>query len=351
MSVSTNQSEIYKTSWADFELHALAALALTLAILMAMERILRTETKATAQGRPAPAHAREHEPGNHAGHQGPADSHHQQQVRRAPGTSSGVHRAPAAFRPAHRVPGEARQRHAPIRRPPMPERRHEPGAAMPRASSRSANGRCRTEPSSRCAAVIFPTAASCRPSPTSPSDARRRAHVARLASEDPLTGLPNRRVFRSTLDQMCGRSGSTASGAGSGICRSVPRSRSLQGRQRHAGPSYRGPAAAGGRNAAEAGVAAERCPGAARRRRIRHRGDRRPDRAPRSKHWPSRLIEAVSQPYEIDGHRIRSSISIGIAVGPRDGSNAEDLLDGGRSGALRGQGERARDLSGSTSDP
>ena len=26
------------------------------------------------------------------------------------------------------------------------------------------------------------------------------AHVARLASEDPLTGLPNRRVFRSTLD-------------------------------------------------------------------------------------------------------------------------------------------------------
>ncbi len=34
------------------------------------------------------------------------------------------------------------------------------------------------------------------------------AHVARLASEDPLTGLPNRRVFRSTLDQMCARSGS-----------------------------------------------------------------------------------------------------------------------------------------------
>src|SRR5262249_26362006 len=28
------------------------------------------------------------------------------------------------------------------------------------------------------------------------------ARVARLASEDPLTGLPNRRVFRSTLDQM-----------------------------------------------------------------------------------------------------------------------------------------------------
>jgi hypothetical protein len=46
VSVSTNQSEIYKASWADFQLHALAALALTLIILMAMERILRTEAKA-----------------------------------------------------------------------------------------------------------------------------------------------------------------------------------------------------------------------------------------------------------------------------------------------------------------
>ena len=31
------------------------------------------------------------------------------------------------------------------------------------------------------------------------------AHVARLASEDPLTGLPNRRVFRATLDDLCRR--------------------------------------------------------------------------------------------------------------------------------------------------
>ncbi len=31
----------------------------------------------------------------------------------------------------------------------------------------------------------------------------------------------------------------------------------------------------------------------------------------------NRLIEAVVQPYEIDGYRIRSSVSIGIAIGPR----------------------------------
>ena len=45
----------------------------------------------------------------------------------------------------------------------------------------------------------------------------------------------------------------------------------------------------------------------------------------------SRLIDVVAQSYEIDGHRIRSSISIGIAVGPRDGANAEHLLMAARS--------------------
>jgi len=40
----------------------------------------------------------------------------------------------------------------------------------------------------------------------------------------------------------------------------------------------------------------------------------------------NRLVEAVVQPYEINDYRIRSSVSIGIAVGPEDGKNADDLL-------------------------
>ena len=39
-----------------------------------------------------------------------------------------------------------------------------------------------------------------------------------------------------------------------------------------------------------------------------------------------RLVESVVQPYEINDYRIRSSVSIGIAVGPEDGKNADDLL-------------------------
>ena len=74
------------------------------------------------------------------------------------------------------------------------------------------------------------------------------AHVARLASEDPLTGLPNRRVFRATLDQRQPAAPHRAEwGApAAGLCRPVPRSRPLQGRQRHARTQDRRSVAAGG---------------------------------------------------------------------------------------------------------
>jgi predicted signal transduction protein with EAL and GGDEF domain len=38
------------------------------------------------------------------------------------------------------------------------------------------------------------------------------------------------------------------------------------------------------------------------------------------------ILETVDQPYEIDGYRIRSGFSIGIAVGPHDGEEVDDLL-------------------------
>ena len=38
------------------------------------------------------------------------------------------------------------------------------------------------------------------------------------------------------------------------------------------------------------------------------------------------IVELIAQPYDIDGHRIRSTVSIGIAVGPKDGNSADDLL-------------------------
>ena len=46
MSVSVNKGEIFKRSWANLQVHAIAGIVLTLLILAAMEQILRTEAKA-----------------------------------------------------------------------------------------------------------------------------------------------------------------------------------------------------------------------------------------------------------------------------------------------------------------
>src|SRR5262249_51711172 len=46
VSVSTNKNDIFKSSWSTFQLLAIAGLLLTLIVLVAMEQILRTETKA-----------------------------------------------------------------------------------------------------------------------------------------------------------------------------------------------------------------------------------------------------------------------------------------------------------------
>jgi predicted signal transduction protein with EAL and GGDEF domain len=39
-----------------------------------------------------------------------------------------------------------------------------------------------------------------------------------------------------------------------------------------------------------------------------------------------RLAKAISEPYELDGHRVCTNVSIGIAVGPGDGESVDDLL-------------------------
>ena len=57
-----------------------------------------------------------------------------------------------------------------------------------------------------------------------------------------------------------------------------------------------------------------------------------------------RVIEAVSQPYEIDGHQVVIGVSVGIAVGPLGRGNPGAADAQCRPGAVRGQGRRARHL-------
>jgi diguanylate cyclase (GGDEF)-like protein len=153
------------------------------------------------------------------------------------------------------------------------------------------------------------------------------AHVARLASEDPLTGLPNRRVFRSALDQISRRQRPAAADAANGIGFAVlfldlDRFKVVNDTLGHR---------VGDLLLQEV---AKRLQQPLRENDVLARlgGDEFAIVVPsvvtrgELEALATELVDAVVAPYEIIGHQIRSSVSIGIAVGPQDGENAEDLL-------------------------
>ena len=149
------------------------------------------------------------------------------------------------------------------------------------------------------------------------------AHIARLAAEDPLTGLPNRRVFSAALDQISGqRSVSQPNAEFAVLFLDLDRFKAVNDTLGHRiGDLLLQEVARRlewslGSN----GVLA------------RLGGDEFavivPTFVSRAALEASalRLAKAVSEPYELDGHRICTNVSIGIAVGPGDGESADDLL-------------------------
>jgi diguanylate cyclase (GGDEF)-like protein len=152
------------------------------------------------------------------------------------------------------------------------------------------------------------------------------AHVARLASEDPLTGLPNRRVFRAALDQISRQPDAEGTSGGAPafalMFLDLDRFKVVNDTLGHR---------IGDQLLVEV---AKRLQGSLRDADVLARlgGDEFAIVVPRFaarvdlELLAKRLVSAVVEPYEIGGHQIRTSVSIGIAVGPRDGENAEDLL-------------------------
>jgi len=152
------------------------------------------------------------------------------------------------------------------------------------------------------------------------------AHVARLASEDPLTGLPNRRVFRATLEDLCRRHRHKWKGidreAFAILFLDVDRFKVINDTLGHrvgdmllqevakrlvlSLPASDSLARLGGDEFAII------VPGIASPADLEI--------------LAQKIVDAIVQPYEIDGYQIRSSVSIGIAVGPRDGDDVDELL-------------------------
>jgi diguanylate cyclase (GGDEF)-like protein len=152
------------------------------------------------------------------------------------------------------------------------------------------------------------------------------AHVARLASEDPLTGLPNRRVFGSALDQVIRQHrpvDQAQAPAEFGILfLDLDRFKFVNDSLGHRigdlllkEVAWRLKDAVG-----STGLLA------------RLGGDEFAVIVPAMESrtalqtLASKLADTISQPAEVNGHQIRSSVSIGIAVGPADGETADDLL-------------------------
>jgi diguanylate cyclase (GGDEF)-like protein len=153
------------------------------------------------------------------------------------------------------------------------------------------------------------------------------AYIARLASEDPLTGLPNRRVFRSTIDRLSGVKGTAGDPAMAGaefavLFLDLDRFKVINDTLGHRlGDMLLIEVAQRLKRSLRAGDVLARLG-----------GDEfavvLPSFASRDSltQVAATIVDAVASPYEIEGHSIRSAVSIGIAIAPGDGKNADELL-------------------------
>jgi len=149
------------------------------------------------------------------------------------------------------------------------------------------------------------------------------AHIARLAAEDPLTGLPNRRVFSAALDQISGQRLALQQNTEFAVLfLDLDRFKAVNDTLGHR---------IGDLLLQEVAKRLEWSLGS-NSVLARLGGDEFavivPTFVSRAALEASalRLAKAISEPYEIDGHRVCTNVSIGIAVGPGDGESVDDLL-------------------------
>ena len=321
VSVSVNENELYKDSWSTLQLNLLAATVLTLIILAAMERILRTEAKA-----------------RHEAEQLQLTLENMSQgimlvtkdlqipiINGRCGELLGLPPDVVARPPRFDQLAAFQNQMGELCDPPV-----EAGAAAP-ADAKSPTGKFTIRERTMSNGTVIEVRSAHLPDGSfvqTFTDITKRceaeARVARLASEDPLTGLPNRRVFRITLDQMsrAGRPDVGPPPEFAVLFLDLDRFKVVNDTLGHrVGDLLLQEVAKRLKAALQPGDMLARLGGDEFAVVVGSFESRQAVEA-----VANRLTEAVSQPYEIDGHRIRSSVSIGIAIGPTDGDNADDLL-------------------------
>jgi len=318
VSVSINKTDVFKNSWATLKVHAVAGLLLTLIVLAAMERMLRTEAKASQQAeqlRLTLDHMSQgimlvtkdrHIPVINA------------RCAELLGLSPELVENPPRFDDL--VKHETATGTADM--VPAPESVLAlAGVGHLAVSEHSApNGRV-IEVRSDC----LPDGGVLHILADITKRREAEAHIARLAAEDPLTGLPNRRVFSAVLDQINSRRRAAAEGACAEFAvlfLDLDRFKAVNDTLGHR---------IGDLLLQEVAKRLERSIGS-KGVLARLGGDEFavivPEFASRGalEALTLRLASAISEPYELDGHRVCTNVSIGIAVGPRDGESVDDLL-------------------------
>src|SRR5271165_5917731 len=206
-------NEIYRGSWSTLQMNAIAGIILTLIVLMAVERVLQTEEGARLKADQLRLTLENMS-------QGIMLVTKDLQIPIINGRCGELLGLPAEFiahppRFDQLVEFQARNRGARDCGPPGVEA---PDAAAPSNVSSSKFSICeQSMPNGTIVEIRSGRLPDGGLVQTFTDVTKRReaeAHVARLASEDPLTGLPNRRLFRFTLDQLCERSSCSPKGKG-----------------------------------------------------------------------------------------------------------------------------------------
>ncbi|WP_246164135.1 bifunctional diguanylate cyclase/phosphodiesterase [Blastochloris sulfoviridis] len=157
---------------------------------------------------------------------------------------------------------------------------------------------------------------------------RREAetHVARLASEDPLTDLPNRRIFRARLEEICSAYAAQCDDPEAPgfavLFLDLDRFKVINDTLGHRiGDLLLRRVGNRLKQAVEPGVLLARLGGDEFSILVPMAGSRAEigDLA-------RRLLDCIAPPFDVDGYKVRTGASIGIAMGPADGRNVDDLL-------------------------
>ncbi len=326
VSVSTNKQEIYQDSLSALKLNALAGIVITLIMLAAIERILRSETKARLKAEQLQLTLENMS-------QGIMLVTKDLQIPIINGRCAELLGLPKEFiskPPRFDQLIEYQTQSEKLRNAAKPNRQEffEPSTSINSASQVAVCERMMPNGSViEVRSGHLPDGSFVQTFTDITKRWEAESHVARLAAEDPLTGLPNRRVFRSTLDQM---SKLSAPGPGSHqpknefavLFLDLDRFKVINDTLGHR---------IGDMLLQEV---AKRLKLSLRATDILARlgGDEFavvvPSFVTRAaiEVLATGLIVAISQPYEIDGYRIRSNVSIGIAIGPQDGESVDDLL-------------------------